>query len=102
VKTLSGGETFLASLALALALAESLARLSAGGHAVEALDSLFLDEGFGTLDGETLDIVVAALDALHGGQRLVGIVTHVRDLAERMPARLEVRREGTTAVATVV
>ncbi len=102
VKTLSGGETFLASLALALALAESLARLSAGGRAVEALDSLFLDEGFGSLDGETLDAVVAALDALHGGQRLVGIVTHVRDLAERMPARLEVRREGTTAVATIV
>ena len=102
VKTLSGGETFLASLALALALAESLGRLSAGGHAVEALDSLFLDEGFGSLDGETLDTVVAALDALHGGQRLVGIVTHVRDLAERMPARLEVRREGTTAVAAIV
>lgn len=102
VKTLSGGETFLASLALALALAESLARLSAGGHAVEALDSLFLDEGFGTLDGETLDTVVGALDALHGGRRLVGIVTHVRELAERMPARLEVRRDGTTAVASVV
>jgi len=102
VKTLSGGETFLASLALALALAESLARLSAGGRAVEALDSLFLDEGFGSLDGETLDTVVAALDELHGGQRLVGIVTHVRDLAERMPARLEVRREGATAVAAVV
>ena len=102
VKTLSGGETFLASLALALALAESLARLSAGGRAVEALESLFLDEGFGMLDAETLDTVVAALDALHGGQRVVGIVTHVHELAERMPARLEVRREGTTAVAAVV
>jgi exonuclease SbcC len=102
VKTLSGGETFLASLALALALAESLARLSAGGRAVQALESLFLDEGFGSLDGETLDTVVAALDALHGGQRLVGVVTHVRDLAERMPARLEVRRQGSTATATVV
>jgi exonuclease SbcC len=102
VKTLSGGETFLASLALALALAESLARLSAGGRAVQALDSLFLDEGFGTLDGETLDTVVSALDALHGGQRLVGVVTHVRELAERMPARLEVRRKGRTATATVV
>ena len=102
VKTLSGGETFLASLALALALAESLARLSAGGRAVQALDSLFLDEGFGTLDGGTLDTVVSALDALHGGQRLVGVVTHVRELAERMPARLEVRRKGSTATATVV
>jgi exonuclease SbcC len=102
VKTLSGGETFLASLALALALAESLARLSTGGRAVEALESLFLDEGFGSLDGESLDTVVAALDALHGGQRLVGVVTHVRDLAERMPARLEVRRAGRAASATVV
>jgi exonuclease SbcC len=102
VKTLSGGETFLASLALALALAESLARLSAGGRAVDALESLFLDEGFGALDGETLDTVVSALDALHGGQRLVGVVTHVRELAERMPARLEVRRSGRFAHAVVV
>jgi exonuclease SbcC len=103
VRTLSGGETFLASLALALALAESLARLSTGSRAVEALESLFLDEGFGTLDGETLDTVVSALDALHGGQRLVGVVTHVRELAERLPARLEVRRTGgSTARATVV
>jgi exonuclease SbcC len=101
VKTLSGGETFLASLALALALAESLARLSAGGRALQALESLFLDEGFGTLDGETLDTVVSALDALHGGQRLVGVVTHVRELAERLPARLEVRRSAKTAIATV-
>ena len=102
VKTLSGGETFLASLALALALAESLARLSAGGRAVDALESLFLDEGFGALDGETLDTVVSALEALHGGQRLVGVVTHVRELAERMPARLEVRRSGRSAHAVVV
>jgi exonuclease SbcC len=102
VRTLSGGETFLASLALALALAESLAQLSAEGRAAEALESLFLDEGFGTLDAETLDVVVSALDALHGGQRVVGIVTHVRDLAERLPARLEVRRQGGTATAVVV
>ena len=103
VRTLSGGETFLASLALALALAESLARLSAGGRAAEALESLFLDEGFGTLDGETLDTVVSALDALHGGQRVVGVVTHVRELAERLPARLEVRRSGgSTATAVIV
>jgi exonuclease SbcC len=98
VKTLSGGETFLASLALALALAESLARLSAGGRAAEALESLFLDEGFGTLDGETLDVVVSALDALHGGERLVGIVTHVRELAERLPTRVEVSRAGTVTI----
>jgi exonuclease SbcC len=102
VKTLSGGETFLASLSLSLALAESLAQLSAEGRAGDALESLFLDEGFGTLDAETLDTVVSALDALQGGERVVGIVTHVRELAERMPARLEVRRAGSTATATVV
>ena len=90
VRTLSGGETFLASLALALALAESLTELGAESRATDALESLFLDEGFGTLDSDTLDVVVGALDALHGGDRMVGIVTHVRELAERLPARLEV------------
>ena len=102
VRTLSGGETFLASLALALSLAESLSELSSEARTQDALESLFLDEGFGTLDAETLDVVVSALDALHGGQRMVGIVTHVRELAERLPARVEVRRVGTTATAVVV
>src|SRR5512143_1055292 len=102
VRTLSGGETFLASLALALALAESLAQLSSEGRARDALESLFLDEGFGSLDAETLDVVVSALDALHGGSRIVGIVTHVRELAERLPARLEVRRQGNASTAVVV
>jgi exonuclease SbcC len=102
VRTLSGGETFLASLALALALAESLTELSAEGRAADTLESLFLDEGFGTLDGETLDVVITALDALHGGQRMVGIVTHLRELAERLPARLEVRRQGQSATAVVI
>jgi exonuclease SbcC len=101
VRTLSGGETFLASLALALALAESLTDLGAESRATDALESLFLDEGFGTLDTETLDVVVGALDALHGGDRMVGIVTHVRDLAERLPTRLEVGRAGTTATIQV-
>jgi DNA repair protein SbcC/Rad50 len=102
VKTLSGGETFLASLALALALAESLAALSAEGRAGEALGSLFLDEGFGTLDPETLDLVVQAIEALHGGRRLVGVVTHIAELAERLPARVEVRRGPGGAVLGVV
>ena len=92
VKTLSGGETFLASLALALALAEGLAGLAAEGHAGEALESLFLDEGFGTLDPETLGQVIQALDALHGGERMVGVVTHIPELAAQLPARVEVRR----------
>jgi DNA repair protein SbcC/Rad50 len=102
VKTLSGGETFLASLALALALAESLAALSAQGRAGEALGSLFLDEGFGTLDPETLDVVVQAIEALHGGRRLVGVVTHITELAERLPARVEVRRGPAGSVLGVV
>jgi exonuclease SbcC len=92
VKTLSGGETFLASLALALGLAERVAALAAEGRAGDALESLFLDEGFGSLDADALDQVVDALDELHGGQRMVGVVTHLQALAERLPARVEVRR----------
>jgi exonuclease SbcC len=102
VRTLSGGETFLASLALALALAESLAELGAETRAADALESLFLDEGFGTLDSDTLDSVVSALDTLHGGDRMVGIVTHVRELAERLPARVEVRKQDATATVVVI
>jgi len=93
VKTLSGGESFLASLALALALAERLAELSARGRAGETLESLFLDEGFGSLDPEALDLVLEAIEALQGGSRVVGVVTHIQPLAERLPARVEVRRE---------
>jgi DNA repair protein SbcC/Rad50 len=102
VRTLSGGETFLASLALALALAESLTELAAASRATDALESLFLDEGFGTLDTESLDTVVSALDALHGGDRVVGIVTHRRELAERLPARLEVQKRDASATVVVV
>jgi DNA repair protein SbcC/Rad50 len=92
VKTLSGGETFLASLALALGLAERVAALAAEARAGDALESLFLDEGFGSLDAEALDQVVDALDELQGGQRMVGVVTHLQALAERLPARVDVRR----------
>lgn len=102
VRTLSGGESFLASLALALALAESLARLSAQGSAAETLDSLFLDEGFGSLDADTLDVAVQALDALQGGRRMVGVVTHIQELAERLPARVEVRRGENGATLRVL
>jgi len=94
VKTLSGGETFLASLALSLALAESLPGLAAGGRVV--LDSIFLDEGFGSLDPEALDRAADALDALRGENRLVCVVTHLQELAQRLPARVLVSpsREG--------
>ncbi|MEX1163140.1 MAG: SMC family ATPase [Nitriliruptor sp.] len=90
VKSLSGGERFLASLALALALADHVTDLAADGAA--KLESLFLDEGFGTLDPDTLDVVAAALEELGARGRVVGIVTHVRDLAERLPVRFEVRK----------
>jgi exonuclease SbcC len=95
-RTLSGGETFLASLALALALADQVAGLAAAGSA--RLDALFLDEGFGTLDPDTLDVVACALDELGAGGRMVGVVTHVRELAERLPVRFEVRKVGGSAV----
>lgn len=94
-KTLSGGETFLASLALALALADQVAELAAEGS--PRLEAIFLDEGFGTLDAETLDTVAAAIEELGARGRAVGIVTHVRDLAERMPVRYEVRKDATSA-----
>jgi exonuclease SbcC len=100
VKTLSGGETFLTSLALALALAERLAQLAAGTHAHEALESLFIDEGFGSLDTEeTLETVVQAIEALQAHDRLVGIVTHLAPLADRMPAQIKIRKalEGSHA-----
>lgn len=87
-RTLSGGETFLASLSLALALSE---RLSGG-----RLEALFLDEGFGTLDAEALETAAGVLEALPTGGRMVGVVTHVEALAARLPARLRVekRQEG--------
>ncbi len=96
-KTLSGGETFLASLSLALALSERVADMAANGGA--RLDALFLDEGFGTLDPDTLDVVASAIEEL-GSRRMVGIVTHVRDLAERIPVRFEVTKESTTSRVT--
>ncbi|HKY67025.1 MAG TPA: SMC family ATPase, partial [Acidimicrobiales bacterium] len=95
-RTLSGGETFLASLALALALAEQVTGTASAGSA--RLESLFLDEGFGTLDPDTLDVVATALDELGARGRMVGVVTHVRELAERLPVRFEVRKVGGSAV----
>lgn len=92
-KTLSGGETFIASLSLALALSETIA-----GNV--SLGALFLDEGFGTLDAETLDAVAAVLEALSEQGRMVGIITHVAALSERMPARLQVHKgpDGSTVM----
>ena len=93
-KTLSGGETFLASLALALSLAEQVAGLAARGGA--RLEALFLDEGFGALDPETLDVVAASIDQL-GTERMVGLVTHVAELAGRIPVQYRVRKVGNSS-----
>jgi len=92
--TLSGGETFVVSLALALGLADVVAH-EAGG--VE-LDTLFVDEGFGTLDPDTLDDVMDTLDGLRDGGRVVGVVSHVAELRTRIPVQLAVakHRSGST------
>ncbi len=90
IRTLSGGETFLASLALALALSDDVAQLAAGGAA--RLDALFLDEGFGALDSDVLDTVATAIEELGARGRMVGIVTHVRELADRIPVQYRVTR----------
>ncbi|MGW7614464.1 AAA family ATPase [Streptomyces antimycoticus] len=90
--TLSGGETFSASLALALGLADVVTDEAGGVR----LDTLFIDEGFGSLDEQTLDEVMDVLDSLRERDRTVGIVSHVADLRRRIPAQLEVvkGREG--------
>lgn len=93
-RTLSGGETFQAALALALALSQHVAGFAAA--ATRSLDSLFLDEGFGSLDPASLDTVASTLERLaSGGERMVGIVTHVPALAAQVPTRFEVSRDGT-------
>ncbi len=94
-RTLSGGETFLASLSLALALRDSQAEMAAEGAA--RLDSLFLDEGFGTLDPDALDVVTGAIEELSSHERMVCVVTHIREVAERTPVRFEVSKGATTS-----
>jgi exonuclease SbcC len=97
VGALSGGESFLASLSLALGLSDVVLRRSGGLR----LDALFVDEGFGALDDETLDHAVRALEELRQGGRLVGVISHVAELRRRIPARIEVRRGPGGSVAVV-
>jgi exonuclease SbcC len=84
-KTLSGGESFLVSLALALALSDLVSHKT-------SIDSLFLDEGFGTLDGETLEIALDALDNLNASGKMIGVISHVEALKERIPVQLKVHK----------
>lgn len=97
--TLSGGETFVVSLALALGLADTVA-YEAGGTDI---DTLFIDEGFGSLDADTLEDVMDTLDSLRDGGRVVGLVSHVPELRSRITTQLEVTkgRSGSSVRATV-
>ena len=87
VETLSGGESFLTSLALALALSELISGRS-------QLNSLFLDEGFGTLDTETLDIAIAALEGLRMQGRSIFLISHIQELTRRLPVKIQVNKKG--------
>nr|WP_298144885.1 AAA family ATPase [uncultured Pseudomonas sp.] len=84
-KTLSGGESFLVSLALALALSDLVSHKT-------SIDSLFLDEGFGTLDAETLEVALDALDSLNASGKTIGVISHVEALKERIPVQLKVHK----------
>ena len=84
-RTLSGGESFLVSLALALALSDLVSHKT-------RIDSLFLDEGFGTLDRETLDIALDALDNLNASGKMIGVISHIEALKERIPVQIEIKK----------
>ncbi|WP_024553012.1 exonuclease subunit SbcC [Franconibacter helveticus 513] len=84
-RTLSGGESFLVSLALALALSDLVSHKT-------RIDSLFLDEGFGTLDAETLDTALDALDALNASGKTIGVISHVEAMKERIPVQIKVKK----------
>ncbi|MBS4914345.1 MAG: hypothetical protein KHZ77_09460 [Veillonella sp.] len=96
--TLSGGETFLASLSLAMGLADVIQAYAGGIH----LDTIFIDEGFGTLDPDSLDIAMESLVELQASGRLVGIISHVPELRSRIPAHLEVQPVEQGSVAKFV
>uniref|UniRef100_UPI0037CB88AD SbcC/MukB-like Walker B domain-containing protein n=1 Tax=Rheinheimera sp. TaxID=1869214 RepID=UPI0037CB88AD len=85
-KTLSGGESFLVSLALALALSDLVSHKT-------SIDSLFLDEGFGTLDADTLDSALSALDGLNASGKMIGIISHVEALKQRISVQIKVEKQ---------
>jgi exonuclease SbcC len=87
MKTLSGGESFLASLALALGLSEL------AGHNAQ-IRSLFIDEGFGTLDDATLEVAITTLENLQATGKTIGIISHVKALKERITTQIQVQKKG--------
>jgi exonuclease SbcC len=91
-KTLSGGESFLVSLALALGLSDLVSHKT-------SIDSLFLDEGFGTLDAETLDMALDALDSLNASGKMIGVISHVEAMKERIPVQIKVRKQSGLGVS---
>jgi exonuclease SbcC len=97
VKTLSGGETFMASLALALALSQHVSDLAGEGLGAH-LEAVFIDEGFGALDPETLEEVIDGLERLRDAELVVGVISHVPEVAARIADGLEVRPDGSRSV----
>ncbi|MCK5917182.1 MAG: AAA family ATPase [Cocleimonas sp.] len=93
--TLSGGESFLVSLALALALSDLVSHKT-------SIDSLFLDEGFGTLDTETMEIALDALDNLNASGKMIGVISHIEALKERIPVQIEVKKIAGLGVSELV
>lgn len=91
-KTLSGGESFLVSLALALALSDLVSHKT-------RIESLFLDEGFGTLDRETLDVALDALDNLNASGKMIGVISHIDAMKERIPVQLRVIKKSGLGVS---
>ncbi|TKG07562.1 hypothetical protein FCV84_18680, partial [Vibrio breoganii] len=91
-KTLSGGESFLVSLALALSLSDLVSHKT-------SIDSLFLDEGFGTLDAETLDMALDALDNLNASGKMIGVISHVEAMKERIPLQIKVSKRSGLGVS---
>ncbi|MBO5252486.1 MAG: SMC family ATPase [Clostridia bacterium] len=98
IETLSGGEQFLASLSLAFGLSE-VVQANSG---VVRMDSIFIDEGFGSLDGDTLDTAMKALETIRRSGRVVGIISHVSELRQRIPTMIRVSHKESSATATVI
>ena len=100
--SLSGGETFLASLAIALALSQGFRTVATGRAAKTSTECLILDEGFGTLDREGVQMVTETLQELRGEEgRMVGIITHVEEVAAAMPMQIEVRKGNRSSTVSV-